>query len=122
MKYIFVENGKINGAGECKCLSKSVINVQVNDEIYEDFNKTPYKYIYSGEQIIVNPDFELLKQKAQAEARKEELMMELNELDNKRIRAICENSVKDEETGETWLDYYNNRTIEVRNELQQLNI
>ena len=75
MKYIFVENGNINGAGECKCLSESVINVQVSDEIYEDFNKTPYKYICSGEQIIESPDFELLKQKAEAEVRKEELMV-----------------------------------------------
>lgn len=122
MKYIFIENGQINGAGECKCLNDDIINMQVSEEIYEDFCTTPYKYIYSDGQIVVNPDFEILKSQAETATRKDELMTELNELDNKRIRAMCENSVKDEETGETWLDYYNNRIIEVRNELQTLNI
>lgn len=121
MKYIFIENGKINGAGECKNLTEGIINLQVTETIYEDFCITPYKYIYSDGKIIQNPDFEKLKQKADDAERKENLMTELNELDNKRIRAICENSVKDEETGETWLDYYNNRILEIRNEIQKLN-
>ena len=42
------------------------------------------------------------------------------ELDSKRIRAICEPSIKDETTGETWLDYYNSQVKVLREELKNL--
>ena len=45
---------------------------------------------------------------------------ELSELDMKRIRAICEPEIKDEETGETWLDYYNSQILSLREQIQQL--
>ena len=38
----------------------------------------------------------------------------------KRIRAICEPEIKDEETGETWLDYYNSQILSLREQIQQL--
>ena len=52
--------------------------------------------------------------------RKSEIERQLLELDSKRIRAICEPSVKDETTGETWLDYYNNQVLVLREELANL--
>ena len=55
------------------------------------------------------------------EFRKSEIEQELLELDSKRIRAICEPSVKDETTGETWLDYYNSEVERLRTELKELN-
>ena len=48
------------------------------------------------------------------------LVTELNELDLKRIRAVCEPSVKVEETGETWLEFYNSQIFEKREGLQEL--
>ena len=48
------------------------------------------------------------------------LISKLKELDLKRIRAVCEPSVKDEETGETWLEFYNSQIFEKREELQEL--
>ena len=45
---------------------------------------------------------------------------DLNGLDIKRIRAICEPEVKGEETGETWLDYYNSQILSLREQIQQL--
>lgn len=44
----------------------------------------------------------------------------INDLDIKRIRALCEPSVKNDETGETWLEYYNAQIIELREELKGL--
>lgn len=44
----------------------------------------------------------------------------LKEIDSKRIRALCEPEVKDESTGETWLDYYNAQILELRKQLQNL--
>jgi len=50
----------------------------------------------------------------------EKLNTQINELDIKRIRAICEPSVKDETTGETWLDYYNSQVAQIRKNIQDL--
>lgn len=47
--------------------------------------------------------------------KKEEIQIQLNELDKKRIRALAEPSLKDEET--TWLEYYNSQITALRNEL-----
>lgn len=50
--------------------------------------------------------------------RLDEIQAELDELDIKRIRAIAEPSLKDEET--TWLEYYNTKISELRNEYAKL--
>lgn len=52
--------------------------------------------------------------------RKEEIKNKLSELDLKRIRAVCENEIKDEETEETWLEFYNKQIVELRAELSSL--
>lgn len=45
---------------------------------------------------------------------------QIEDLDIKRIRAICEPEIKDEATGQTWLDFYNTQIIELRNQLIEL--
>lgn len=50
----------------------------------------------------------------------EEIKSQLNALDVKRIRAMLEPSVKDETTGETWLEYYNAQVFALRDELNSL--
>lgn len=61
---------------------------------------------------------------AQAEtenaARVSEIKQQLRALDEQRIRALAEPSIKDEETGETWLEYYNAQVLMLRNELNSL--
>ena len=49
------------------------------------------------------------------ETRRHEIELELEELDKKRIRALCEPSLKDEDT--TWLEFYNEKIFLLRNEL-----
>ncbi len=44
-----------------------------------------------------------------------EIQNELEEIDKKRIRALAEPSLKDENT--TWLEYYNQKVIQLREEL-----
>lgn len=48
------------------------------------------------------------------------LTVSLQGLDLKRIRAVCEPSIKNENTGETWLEYYNSQIFEKREQLQEL--
>ncbi len=61
---------------------------------------------------------EAIRKKLEDQNRIYEIERELEELDRKRIRAISEPSLKDEET--TWLEYYNQQIQSLRQELQQL--
>ena len=33
--YVFIENEKINGAGQCKVLNEGILNIEVEEEIYD---------------------------------------------------------------------------------------
>jgi len=48
------------------------------------------------------------------------LQSQIDEIDKKRVRAICEPSVKDPSTGQTWLEYYTLQVQELRNEITNL--
>ena len=50
--------------------------------------------------------------------RKQEIQIQLDELDKKRIRALAEPALKDEDT--TWLEYYNSQITSLRNELNEI--
>lgn len=54
MYYAFIENNKINGTGQCECLNEDIQNVEITEEI---FNKIE-RYIWNGEQIILDPNYE----------------------------------------------------------------
>lgn len=56
--------------------------------------------------------------KIQNAIRENEILTKLEELDKKRIRAIAEPSMKDEE--QTWLEYYNSQINVLRNELAEI--
>src|SRR5574344_429746 len=82
---------------------------KVTEEIANDILQFPEKYKQVGDELVDISDTEEYKQyihKKEVAERKAEIESELLELDSKRIRAICEPTVKDEVTGETWLDYY----------------
>lgn len=54
----------------------------------------------------------------QKEIRTQEILQELDILDRKRIRAIAEPTMKDENI--TWLEYYNNEISALREELASI--
>lgn len=120
MKYIFVENGKLNGCGECLQLTDGVQNIEVSDNLYNAFAQDSDKYIYSDGEIVENPEYEILRQKKVMQQRMDEIKSELEDLDTKRIRAVCEDEIKNERTGETWLDYYNSQIYDLRVEYKSL--
>ncbi len=120
MYYIYIENNEINGAGQCRCLNDDTLNIEISENLYNDFCNDPLKYTYANNSIIENPDYEFLKQEESEALRIEQIKLELNDIDSKRIRAVCENEVKDSVTGKTWLEYYNTRASELRAELNSL--
>lgn len=120
MYYLFIENGVINGAGQCQCLDENIKNVAVSEEIYNNYMNEPLKYVYKNNNIVENPDFKSLKQKKSISEQIIEIQEKLDILDTKRIRAVCEDEIRNEKTGETWLDYYNSQIYDLRIELQSL--
>lgn len=67
--YIFIEDNKTNGAGQCEISSSDVeiINYEVTEELYNSFNEDPDRYMWNGSEIVENPDYEEIKrQKEQA--------------------------------------------------------
>lgn len=122
MFYIFVENGNLNGCGECRCLNENTINIEVQEGMYNDYLANPSKYIFKDDKIVENPDYLNIKARNSALEEIEQIKFELNELDVKRIRAVCENEVKNSETGQTWLDYYNEQVFQLREKLNILEV
>lgn len=120
-KYLYVKNNEINGGGTIRQLTAGVSCVEVSDEIFESYIEEPIRYIYTEGQIVDNPNYEDLKQQQIINERINEINVQLEEYDKKRIRAVCEDEIKDEKTGETWLDYYNAKIYDLRVELQSLN-
>lgn len=117
--YIFVEdNERINGCGQCKVLNDNITNVEVSEEVYNKFIKDNLLYVWDGDKLIDNPNYEEDNQRRQNQIRIEDIKYELEELDRKRIRAICEPS--DKEPGLSWLEFYNQQIAELREELDNL--
>lgn len=70
MYYIFIENNKISGIGQCPCLNQDIRNIEVTKEVYDGYAEDNDRYIWDGEQIVENPDYE----EKQAEARQAEFL------------------------------------------------
>ena len=64
-------------------------------------------------------EYEAEQAEIRQKERKEEILNELNLLDQKRIRAICEPEVLRDD-GKTWLEYYNAQIFILREELALL--
>lgn len=118
--YIYVEDNILKGAGCARCLNKEIQNIEVTETICKDYISDNEKYIYSEEKIIPNPNYEKILKERNKSEKISQIIEKLNELDSKRIRAVCENQIKDSQTGETWLEYYNSQANELRGELQAI--
>lgn len=74
--YIYIENGKINGAGQAKVLNENILNYETTQLIFEDYIENKNKYIWdeTTQTIINNPNYE----QEQAEKIKNELIEQVN--------------------------------------------
>ena len=55
--YLMVENGKIIGGSQCTS-GGDIIDVEVTEEVYNDWLEHSNKYIYSDGNIVLNPNYE----------------------------------------------------------------
>ena len=58
--YIFIDDGKINGAGQARILNEEITNFEVTEELYNAFVAEPSKYIWDAnkQEVIENPNYE----------------------------------------------------------------
>lgn len=62
--YIFINNGKIDGKGECPCSGENIDCIEVSKEIYDNYEQ----YAYINDEIVVNPEWDnIVLQKAKNE-------------------------------------------------------
>lgn len=87
------------------------------DELAQILKDKDY-YLFTDSGLVKNPDYEKLVAERAVQRRVAEIKERMRTLDEQRIRALAEPSVKDEETGETWLEYYNAQVQSLREELQ----
>lgn len=104
---------------------EELLNEQNNGKIIIPFennviavNETEYSFEDGVWKKLTSEQVQYKQLNIQNAVRINEIQSELNDLDKKRIRALAEPSLKDEET--TWLEYYNSQIIALRNELNQI--
>lgn len=101
-------------------LPENLIEIE-EEQAYEiDSNIEKYRYI-NGEIVDISETQEYKDKITQTEnqAKKANLQIQIEDLDKKRIRAICEPEIKDEESGQSWLEYYNLQVQELRNQIAE---
>lgn len=67
---------------------------------------------------IQNPNYDFEMAEQLKEEKKKQIQLQLEELDKKRIRAICEPSIRTET--QSWLEYYNQQVLELRQVMAEL--
>lgn len=89
MYYIFVENGKLNGAGEAQIISdENVINYEVDEELYNAYLENQELYIWDekNQEVIIDPDYDEKQVKKEKE-RIQELFMTRSDFFDGTIQA-----------------------------------
>ena len=71
MYYIFIEDNKLNGCGECQILNDGFFNLEVSEQLYNSYKENPDMYIWDGNEVVVDPDYE----EKQAQKERERLDM-----------------------------------------------
>lgn len=52
--YAFIQNNKINGGGECRCLNSDIQNIEITEEVFNNIQD----YIWNGEAVVIDPDLD----------------------------------------------------------------
>ena len=96
-------------------LGKRIIPYNENVIAVDENN---YEFINGTWKKLTEKEAQAQQLKIQNAIKVKELQVQMAELDIKRIRALAEPSLKDEET--TWLEFYTNKISELRKELDKI--
>ena len=115
MRYYTIQNDSILIAENESALTRFYNNVLSLPNDYEEG-----KYVVKDGELVLNPNWEEEKAKEIKQNTINKIKQELCDLDLKRIRAVCENEIKDESTKESWLEFYNKQISELREKLSSI--
>lgn len=54
MYYAFIKDNKIDGTGQCERLTEGVTNIEISAEVFNNIQM----YMWDGNEIILNPNYE----------------------------------------------------------------
>ncbi len=89
------------------------------DNMVTTIDEKEYSLIDGAWKKLTDEESKIKQLNIQNAIRIKEIQEELDSIDKKRIRAIAEPSLKDENT--TWLEHYNKQIKALRDELSQIN-
>ena len=114
--YVEIKNNKI--LSWCK---NAYLDYEYVDIDYSSFNPEEYE-IQEGKLINITDtnEYKAKLEEKEKEEQKTNLQKQIDEFDKKRIRAVCEPSIKDEASGQTWLEYYTQKITSLRTEMEAL--
>lgn len=99
--------------------------IQYNHNLGLTIEETPTELIalevneiFQDGEVKVDSDYEAKQAEKQKLLKIEELKLQLEELDKKRVRAICEPSMRTE--NQSWLEYYNEQVAHIRQVMAEL--
>lgn len=94
-------------------LDEDIIRVETTENIYNAWQEDRAKVIYQDGKIILNPNYEEIKRQEEKEAKRQEILKQLDSLDLKSIRAIRAND-------QEYIAKYEAEAEELRKELTEL--
>lgn len=105
--YLMIENNKIIGSSQCLS-GGDITDVEVTEEIYNAYVEDNDRYIWNGEEIIENPDYEEIKRQ------KEQVI-----IDNLTMTALdFINFLKTSGITDVQIEAYLNANLNVKHQLQ----
>ena len=63
--YIYIQDDKLNGCGQCRQLTEGVINLEVEESLYNAYAENPKMYIWNCGAVVIDSEWE--EKQAQAE-------------------------------------------------------
>ena len=118
------QNGNILCSDDRLILEKFYKNIQELPNITtKEYQTNKDKFKLEDNQIINienTAEYILLEKEKTKNLEIEQIKKELEELDIKSIRAMREPSLINQESEQTWLEYYQNQITNLRNRLNQL--
>ena len=65
--YIYIQDEKLNGCGQARQLTEGVINLEVEEALYNAYAENPDMYIWNGYEVAIDPDYEAKQAQKEAE-------------------------------------------------------
>lgn len=114
--YIEIQNDKLLSWCEKPYMDYSFVDID-----YSTFDPEKYE-VQNGDLVDISQTESYLSKIAEREKSQTiaALRKQIDEIDTKRIRAIAEPQLKDEATGQTWLEFYTEQITDLRNKISNI--